>query len=289
MGKKTTTTTKRKTRRPSSVIFLDKEDRRVLSIEQVGNVCPKIKLPSEKTPFLRVFRATKTRSKRGGRTRATGRSPRLLRAWIRSPERNRKKYNDFFAGWISQTNLRGRCRWGRGKARRGSSCEFLSTCFFPRLRLPCRLNNTEFNSSIYMAILRTTLSDIRTWPKKVVFPPRAPSVRSKSAISIPYKSNRRLLRDQTRRQTALSFPTSGLSGEAASNEVFKEAHKRFTYNREFPFHWNGNFKKYNKTSAGVLFPLYAPISPPFLSLICLTFLLRSPRGALRKEGRSLAF
>ena len=82
----------------------------LLSIEQVGNVCPKIKLPSEKTPFLRVFRATKTRSKRGGPTRATGRSPRLLRAWIRSPERNRKKHNDFFACWISQTNLRGRCR-----------------------------------------------------------------------------------------------------------------------------------------------------------------------------------
>ena len=88
---------KKKTRRPSSVIFLDKEDRRVLSIEQVGNVCPKIKLPSE-TPFLRVFRATKTRSKRGRRTRATGRSPRLLWACIRSPERNRKKHNDFFAG-----------------------------------------------------------------------------------------------------------------------------------------------------------------------------------------------
>ena len=97
-GKKNNNNNKKKTRRPSSVIFLDKEDRRVLSIEQVGNVCPKIKLPSEKTPFLRVFRATKTRSKRGGRTRATGRSPRLLRAWIRSPERNRKKYNDFFAG-----------------------------------------------------------------------------------------------------------------------------------------------------------------------------------------------
>ena len=80
-GKKTTTTTTttKKTRRPSSVIFLDKEDRRVLSIEQVGNICPKIKLPSE-TPFLRVFRATKTRSKRGGPKRATGRSPRLLRA-----------------------------------------------------------------------------------------------------------------------------------------------------------------------------------------------------------------
>lgn len=122
-----------------------------------------------------------------------------------------------------------------------------------------------------MAILRTTLSDIRTWQKKIVFPPRAPSVRSKSAISIPYKSNRRLLRDQTRRQTALSFPTSGLSGEAASNEVFKEAHKRFTYNREFPFHWNGNFKKYNKTSAGVLFPLYAPISPPFFVINLLNF------------------
>ena len=99
-----------KTRRPSSVIFLDKEDRRVLSIEQVGNVCPKIKLPSEKTPFLRVFRATKTRSKRGGPKRATGRSPRLLRALIRSPERNRKKRQRLFCRLISQTNLRCRCR-----------------------------------------------------------------------------------------------------------------------------------------------------------------------------------
>ena len=107
--KKTTTTTT-KTRRPSSVIFLDKEDRRVLSIEQVGNVCPKIKLPSEKTPFLRVFRATKTRSKRGGPKRATGRSPRLLRALIRSPERNRKKRQRLFCRLISQTNLRCRCR-----------------------------------------------------------------------------------------------------------------------------------------------------------------------------------
>ena len=100
----------KKTRRPSSVIFLDKEDRRVLSIEQVGNVCPKIKLPSEKTPFLRVFRATKTRSKRGGPKRATGRSPRLLRALIRSPERNRKKRQRLFCRLISQTNLRCRCR-----------------------------------------------------------------------------------------------------------------------------------------------------------------------------------
>ena len=100
----------KKARRPSSVIFLDKEDRRVLSIEQVGNVCPKIKLPSEKTPFLRVFRATKTRSKRGGPKRATGRSPRLLRALIRSPERNRKKRQRLFCRLISQTNLRCRCR-----------------------------------------------------------------------------------------------------------------------------------------------------------------------------------
>ena len=109
-GKKNNNNKKKKTRRPSSVIFLDKEDRRVLSIEQVGNVCPKIKLPSEKTPFLRVFPATKTRSKRGGPKRATGRSPRLLRAWIRSPERNRKKRQRLFCRLISQTNLRGRCR-----------------------------------------------------------------------------------------------------------------------------------------------------------------------------------
>ena len=108
--KKNNNNNKKKTRRPSSVIFLDKDDRRVLSIEQVGNVCPKIKLPSEKTPFLRVFRATKTRSKRGGPKRATGRSPRLLRAWIRSPERNRKKRQRLFCRLISQTNLRGRCR-----------------------------------------------------------------------------------------------------------------------------------------------------------------------------------
>ena len=120
-----------------------------------------------------------------------------------------KKRQRLFCRLISQTNLRGRCREGREKARRGSSCEFLSTCFFPRLRLPCRLNNTEFNSSIYMAILRTTLSDIRTWQKKIVFPPRAPSVRSKSAMSIPYKSNRRLFRDQTRRQTVISIPVRG--------------------------------------------------------------------------------
>ena len=43
-----------------------------------------------------------------------------------------------------------------------------------------------------MAILRTTLSDIRTG-QKICFSAKETSMKSKSAVSIPNESNRRLL------------------------------------------------------------------------------------------------
>lgn len=121
--------------------------------------CPQ---PAEKTPFLRVFRATKARSGRGGRTRATGKSPCLLHAWIRSPE---KKWEKKITTVLQAEYLRSTCVAGadRGRERRGEGARVNS--FQLVFSLVCRRNNTEFDSSIQMAILRTTLSDIRTWQK----------------------------------------------------------------------------------------------------------------------------
>ena len=55
---------------------------------------------------------------------------------------------------------------------------------------------TAFKLFIYKAILRTTLSDIRTG-QKIVFPLKTISTRSKSAVSILNRSNERLLREET--------------------------------------------------------------------------------------------
>ena len=115
-----------------------------------------------------------------------------------------------------------------------------------------------------MVILRTTLSDIRTW-QKIVFPSRTPSMRSKSAISIPYKSNRRLLRDQ-RRDDKQSCQSPG-QGRAAKSQERRSSRKLV-----IGLPTIGNFRfteteiQNNQTSAGILFPLSAPISPPFFAV-----------------------
>ena len=108
-------------------------------------------------------------------------------------------------------------------------------------------------------------------------------MRSKSAISIPYKSNRRLLRDQRRDAYDKQSYQSPGQGRAA-----KLRERRSSRKLVIGLPTIGNFRfteteiQNNKTSAGILFPLSAPISPPFLPLICITLLFRSPRVALRK-------
>ena len=90
-------------------------------------------------------------------------------------------------------------------------------------------------------------------------------MRSKSAISILYKSNRRLLRDQ-RRDDKQSCQSPG-QGRAAKPRGTRSSRKLINGLPTI-----GNFRfteteiQNNKTSAGVLFPLSARISPPFFAI-----------------------
>ena len=124
-----------------------------------------------------------------------------------------------------------------------------------------------------MAILRTTLSDIRTW-QKIVFPSRTPSMRSKSAISIPYKSNRRLLeiREETNCRSRVIASCKQSCQSPGQGRAAKPRERRSSRKHVIGLPTIGNFRfteteiQNNKTSAGILFPLSAPISPPFFAI-----------------------